>query len=206
VNTAPFASPRFAERPPSKPIVPRTDPHSNESGRLVREPLKSVAPRSSKLELKPALSGVPASRPNADRTPQRREPGWQQTPRASQQLGAESGVVEVLRGDSLWRLAERYLGRGAGWHELYRANPRLLDPNQIRVGSQIFLGAEQLSRKPPRGIRVQRGDTLWKIAKLEFGRGAAWTCIAGANPDVREANLILVGQELKLPQVCSPSP
>lgn len=49
---------------------------------------------------------------------------------------APGGVVMVHRGDSLWVLAERYLGDGNRWPELYEANrshihnPRVIQPGQ----------------------------------------------------------------------------
>jgi nucleoid-associated protein YgaU len=209
VNIAPLATPTFSERRPSKPLVSRMDLRSSKAPQPVREMRelsKSSVPASIQPEVPPVLPAKPASRPTAHRTTPRPAEIMQPARRTIRPLASEPGVVEVRRGDSLWRLAERYLGQGVRWHDLYRANPWILDPDHIEVGSRISVGVNQLSSKPPLGIRIQRGDTLWKIAQLEFGRGTAWTCIAGANPQLRDANLILAGQELNLPQVCTPTP
>jgi nucleoid-associated protein YgaU len=45
---------------------------------------------------------------------------------------------------------------------------------------------------------VQKGDTLFRIAKDRYGSGAQWEKIAAANPGVNAASL-KVGQKLKLP-------
>ena len=47
---------------------------------------------------------------------------------------------------------------------------------------------------------VKSGDSLWKIAKNELGSGYRWSEIFELNKDtVKNANLIYVGQTLKLP-------
>jgi nucleoid-associated protein YgaU len=45
---------------------------------------------------------------------------------------------------------------------------------------------------------VQKGDTLFKIAKDRYGSGAQWEKIAAANPGVNASSL-KVGQKLKMP-------
>jgi hypothetical protein len=47
---------------------------------------------------------------------------------------------------------------------------------------------------------VKRGDTLWKIAKDNYGDGNRFNDIVRANPvAISDPNLIIVGQELKIP-------
>lgn len=46
--------------------------------------------------------------------------------------------------------------------------------------------------------RVNRGDSLWIIAKRIYGEGSAWTLLAKAN-DLRDPNKLSIGQELSLP-------
>ena len=45
---------------------------------------------------------------------------------------------------------------------------------------------------------VQKGDTLFRIAKDRYGNGAQWEKIAAANPGVNASSL-KVGQKLKMP-------
>jgi nucleoid-associated protein YgaU len=53
-------------------------------------------------------------------------------------------------------------------------------------------------------VAVQKGDTLTKIAQSQYGRAAAWSCIAQANPQIVDADRIYEGQQLLLPFACNP--
>jgi len=118
-------------------------------------------------------------------------------------------TIQVQRGDSLWKIAARFLGDGTAWHRVAAANPQITNPNLIHVGDVIQLpGAmslagmsetERMNSAPL--VRVERGDTLWQLAQTRFGRGTAWTCIAQSN-QLRNPNLILPGQFLTLPPAC----
>lgn len=65
------------------------------------------------------------------------------------------------------------------------------------------LGALSLSLAVPAAAAeytVQRGDSLWKIAKEQLGSGTRWYEIYEANRDaIRDPNLIYAGQVLQLP-------
>lgn len=51
-------------------------------------------------------------------------------------MSAESHVVAA--GDSLWKLAEKYLGDGRKWGEIAKANPDQ-DPNKLEVGTALAI-------------------------------------------------------------------
>lgn len=54
---------------------------------------------------------------------------------------------------------------------------------------------------PPDGYRVQRGDSLWTIAKARFGDGYRWKAIYDANrAALRHSNSLTIGQVLKMPE------
>ncbi len=112
-------------------------------------------------------------------------------------------VVTVQPGDSLWKLAAQRLGSGRRWQELFSINPGLRDPNFIKVGSQLVLPASVTPARTATKYTVRNGDTLWTIAQSHLGHGASWSCIARANPAIRDANLIRQGQVLLLPATCS---
>ena len=46
---------------------------------------------------------------------------------------------------------------------------------------------------------VQKGDTLWAIAKRYYGNGSQYPKIASANPFIKNPNLIYPGQVLSIP-------
>jgi len=54
--------------------------------------------------------------------------------------------------------------------------------------------------------QVKRGDTLWAIAKAQYGAGGLWTEIANANKALvsSKGNFILAGVTLKIPKVAVP--
>lgn len=147
----------------------------------------------------PALH--PERRPAA---PPRRDPF---APYARHEIPAPVAAegVRVQRGDSLWNLAARYLGDGAKWRQILAVNPELSDPNLIRVGQTIQLPEKDESQVAALHTqRVERGDSLWKLAKVHLGSRLAWSCIAQANPQITNVDRIYPGQVLNLPAACGP--
>ncbi|MGD0921586.1 MAG: LysM peptidoglycan-binding domain-containing protein [Terriglobia bacterium] len=117
-----------------------------------------------------------------------------------------AGGVRVARGDSLWKLAKRHLGSGMKWRQLAALNPQLTDLQIIRVGEWIRLPLAPSASQMAKMVRVHKGDTLWKLARVELGTGLAWECIAEANPHLQNVNLIYPGQPLAIPARCVPAP
>ena len=115
-----------------------------------------------------------------------------------------TGTVTVQRGDSLWKLAERFLGDGQRWPELAKINPQLANPSLIHPGDPIHLPTLPVPaalRSELKTLVVRRGDTLWRVAQAEFGQPLGLHCIAQAN-QLSSADLIHVGQKLVLPEEC----
>jgi nucleoid-associated protein YgaU len=109
--------------------------------------------------------------------------------------------LKVQAGDSLWRMARRYLGDGARWQELLTLNPGLAaHPDALAAGSVVIVPA---AAKPvhgsPRVITVQAGDSLWSLARIHLGRGSDWPRLAHANPQVSDYLQLRVGSQLQLP-------
>jgi nucleoid-associated protein YgaU len=117
---------------------------------------------------------------------------------------SNSKEIRIQPGDSLWKLARRHLGSGSRWNELLASNPGISDPNRLQPGAVLVVPATELrSRVQPPNITIGSGDSLWKIAASQLGSGAAWPCIAQANPQLRDANLLRPGQILVLPASCA---
>ena len=63
-------------------------------------------------------------------------------------------VHQVQRGDSLWKLAGRYLGDAARFHEIYVANRDIMkSPNDLREGMRITIPTNGQRTIPPRNDR-----------------------------------------------------
>jgi len=112
--------------------------------------------------------------------------------------------IRIQPGDSLWMLARRHLGSGSRWNELLASNPTISDPSHIQPGAMLVLPTTELRpRVQPSSVTIQSGDSLWKIAASQLGSGAAWPCIAQANPQLRDANRLRPGQILAIPVSCA---
>jgi len=188
-------------RPPvSNPAPPRFVPYQPPVKRSPFErPRVFVAPPSIPLSRPPAARIAPL-RPAAPFPVAPAAPIVPVVPSSTAKLNA----VIAKPGDSLWKIAEQNLGKGTRWQELLSVNPTITDANQIKAGSQIFLPASGSSARTATKITVKKGDTLTSIAQAHFGHASSWSCIAQANPVVRDANLIFEGQVLLVPANCKP--
>jgi len=109
---------------------------------------------------------------------------------------------KVERGDSWWKLAETYFGNGARWRELRGMNPAgTRRPELLLLGRTVLVPAGVVGRGKPveKNVTVRKGDTLWGLAREHLGRGAAWKCLAEANPELREPGRLRIGERLLLP-------
>jgi nucleoid-associated protein YgaU len=109
---------------------------------------------------------------------------------------------KVERGDSWWKLAGIYLGNGARWRELRGMNPAGTNrPELLLLGSTVLVPAGVASPGAPvaKSVTMQKGDTLWGLAREHLGRGAAWKCLAEANPELGEPTRLQIGQRVLLP-------
>ena len=117
-------------------------------------------------------------------------------------MSGKPTIVTLKPGDSLWKLAASHLGDGRRWRELLTLNPGLPNPDLLEAGSQIVVPASVAPPPAPTKYTVRNGDTLWTIAQAQLGHGTALSCIAHANADLGDANLIREGQVLLLPAFC----
>ncbi len=187
---SPFERPRFLAPSPavSAPLSPTPGPHV-----LVPPPVSPVPSTATPAPGRPrALTpAVPSSR-TLPAPPARVAPA----------VSAKPALVTVRSGDSLWKLAAERLGNGRRWQELLALNPGLHNPDLIKAGSEIVLPASVAPARTATPYTVRHGDALWTIARAHFGHGASWPCIAHANPNIRDANLIHEGDALLLPASC----
>lgn len=102
----------------------------------------------------------------------------------------------VQPGDNLWKIAQKFLGNGGYWKQIYRDNMDVIsNPDRLRVGQHIKIclaagngmagvsGTAPNLSMPATGNTyvVQPGDTLWRIAGQVYGKNEHWREIYEAN-------------------------
>ncbi|WP_162252163.1 MULTISPECIES: LysM peptidoglycan-binding domain-containing protein [unclassified Nocardioides] len=117
-----------------------------------------------------------------------------------------STTITVQRGDTLWSIAEQHLGAGERWREIAEVNrgQQMADGSTFDDSRTVQPG--WTLRVPSGGQRqeaavvVEPGDTLWGIAKEEYGEGADWPRIYRANRSrIDDPHWIYPGQHFEVP-------
>jgi nucleoid-associated protein YgaU len=143
-------------------------------------------------------------------------------------MSREVGAVNEYKaepGDSLSRMASRLMGANtkANRDAIIAANPSLRDnPNKVIVGRTYIIpsagaGDAKLANstpapaEPPAQVAsqsgeywytVKEGDSLWRIAKEQLGRGSAVAAIKELNQDIltgENRDVVSVGMKIRLP-------
>lgn len=96
-------------------------------------------------------------------------------------------TYQVQRRDTLWALAERYLGNPLRYPEIVELNATAVGPdNEIIPGAVLVLpsdasglppaggGSEPTGATVPEEVTVEPGDTLWDLAEEITGSGEDW--------------------------------
>lgn len=153
--------------------------------------------------------------------PDRRTPSEieRRTPPSNAQV-----IHYVKPGESLWQIADRYLGDGKHWRQIAKANADHVDKNnnvaagvRLVIPSGAALAEAQRDREDadassraidvtPRGgevptlYTVKSGDTLGRIARNTLGDAGRYREIYELNRDrMRDANTVVPGMKLKIP-------
>jgi nucleoid-associated protein YgaU len=128
----------------------------------------------------------------------------------------------VREGDSMWTIADRWLGDPSRWGLIADANPTI-DPERLRVGQQIRIPTKSSAARPvlnaPARLTaeerpkpnagtgkatyytVRSGDTLSRIALLKYSDAAKWRAIYDANQGAIgfDPDRLEVGMRLRIP-------
>lgn len=105
----------------------------------------------------------------------------------------ETRIYRVKEGDTLWGIAEKYLGDGNKYREIMLLNNLTSD---IIIPGQI-LKIPQINSNTLVLYRVRRGDTLWTIAQRFLGNGERYPEIMSENG--LTSDVIYAGQLLNIP-------
>lgn len=185
-------------------IAPAGSPEPVPAGPTIADLFKPVNPDNSTIGGNPDRAATPArSIP---------EPETRPAPRPTTPNFRTHTVEE---GDSLYRLASRYLGDGNKWPQLQKLNAdQLGDSENVQVGMVIKIApadAAPASRTatartqpaaakpaPAREYVVLRGDNLGKISLKLLGTSRRMDEIVRLN-NLKDPDDIRVGQSLKIP-------
>lgn len=117
---------------------------------------------------------------------------------------------EVVRGDSLWKIAEKEYGNGNKWVNIAKEN-KLTNPRVLIIGQKLILPKNDptkiAEKQPTNTINsgeyiVERGDSLWKIAVRAYSDGNKWTEIWNSNKNlIGNPNKIYKGTKLVIPNL-----
>jgi GH24 family phage-related lysozyme (muramidase) len=105
--------------------------------------------------------------------------------------GSHASSYTVQAGDTLSAIAQR---QGVSLATLEAANPQLSNPNYIYPGETIHLPDGRHGDSA--NYSVRSGDTLSSIAN---GHGVSLAALEAANPQIRNPNVIVVGQVIHMP-------
>jgi len=106
-------------------------------------------------------------------------------------------IYVIARGDTLRALATRF---NTTVDALLKLNTNITNANRIYEGQRLIIKSTPPVPPPPppggKTYTVQKGDTLRKIAEKH---NTTWQEIMKVNPQIKNANLIYVGQIINLP-------
>ena len=125
---------------------------------------------------------------------------------------SERFVYVVQRGDKLWNLAAKFLGAGGRYKEIMEING--LATPKVKAGDRIYIPgtppeavAQTVKKADTKKVAtdtmatytVQRGDTIWAIARDQLGNYQRFEEIKTINGLV--TSVVYPGQVLKLPRI-----
>ncbi len=126
----------------------------------------------------------------------------------------EQGFYTVVKGDNLWRIAEKKYNNGYAWAKIAKEN-NLKNASVIYVGQKLKMPVIETvvainanENKTNNGIeqgtdyKVVKNDSLWKIAVSAYGDGNKWTVIYQENKAIiPHAGLLEIGMTIKIPKI-----
>jgi hypothetical protein len=65
-------------------------------------------------------------------------------PEGTDEQGRTGRIHTVVRGDTLWDISEAYLGSAWVWPSIWKANPRVANPNRIYPGNRIWIAPGEM--------------------------------------------------------------
>lgn len=114
------------------------------------------------------------------------------------QLQCPGTLYTIQPGDTFFNIARRY---GITVQSLVNFNPQIADPSRIVPGQVICIPIQPAPECPGQIYTVRSGDTLSAIAQ-RFG--VTVQQLLAVNPQITNANVIFVGQQICIPLLPTP--
>ncbi|MFA6185172.1 MAG: LysM peptidoglycan-binding domain-containing protein [Candidatus Shapirobacteria bacterium] len=128
---------------------------------------------------------------------------------AIKQKQEEENSYTVVKGDNLWKIAEKKYNDGYAWSKIAKAN-NLKNASILYVGQKlkmpiieaVIASTDKVDNKIDQGsdYKVVKNDNLWKIAVKAYGDGYKWVNIWQENKAIiPHAGLLEIGMTIKIP-------
>ena len=133
---------------------------------------------------------------------------------AIKQKQEEENTYTVVKGDNLWKIAEKRYNDGYAWTKIAKEN-NLKNASVITAGQKLKMPViektasiekadDKVANKIEQGTdyKVVKGDNLWKISVNAYGDGYKWTSIYQENKAIiPHAGLLEIGMTIKIPKL-----
>ncbi|MQL98513.1 hypothetical protein Taro_031227 [Colocasia esculenta] len=109
------------------------------------------------------------------------------------------GNATQQQSGSRWLLAQ---GMGKSNKHPFMKSKAITKPSQVEAPTQVTtpsqVAAPSQAAAPQVATTVKPGDTLWSISSRAHGTGAKWKQLAKLNPHIRNPNIILPNETIRL--------
>ena len=117
--------------------------------------------------------------------------------KAAAEANEKSAITKAVLRDVVWMYISEELGNMVG--DAYAAPQGRITVTATAAPAESAKPGQSATTTENGTYTVVSGDSLWKIASKVYGSGKLWSKIFSANPQIKDAAMIYVGQTLTVP-------
>ena len=117
--------------------------------------------------------------------------------KAAAEANEKSAITKAIVRDVVWMYISEELGNVVG--DAYAAPQGRITVTATAASAESAKPGQSATTTENGTYTVVSGDSLWKIASKVYGSGKLWSKIFSANPQIKDAAMIYVGQTLTVP-------